>query len=70
MEIFYKYPSRLHLHINFVDLPLKTSDKVVRYTHVLDSTYYLIDNTTTDLRLPRRNSKSGQKCFSFRGDKL
>ena len=27
-------------------------------------------NTTTDLRLPRRNSKSGQKCFSFRVAKL
>ena len=27
-------------------------------------------NITTDLKLPRKNSKSGQKCFSFRGDKL
>ena len=27
-------------------------------------------NTTTDLKLPRKNSKSGQKCFSFRGAKL
>ena len=25
---------------------------------------------TTDLKLPRKNSKSGQKCFSFRGAKL
>ena len=27
-------------------------------------------NTTTDLKLPRKNSKSGQKGFSFRGAKL
>ena len=24
-------------------------------------------NTATDLRLPKKNSKNGQKCFSFRG---
>ena len=24
-------------------------------------------NTATDLRLPKKNSKDGQKCFSFRG---
>ena len=26
-------------------------------------------NTATDLRLPKKNSKNGQKCFSFRGAK-
>ena len=26
-------------------------------------------NTLTDLRLPKKNSKTGQKCFSFRGAK-
>ena len=29
-----------------------------------------LKNTTTDLKLPRKNSKSGQKCYSFRGAKL
>ena len=24
-------------------------------------------NTATDLRVPKKNSKNGQKCFSFRG---
>ena len=27
-------------------------------------------NTETDLRLPKKNSANGQKCFSFRGAKL
>ena len=26
-------------------------------------------NTLTDLRLPKKSSKTGQKCFSFRGAK-
>ena len=27
-------------------------------------------NTATDLRLPKKSSANGQKCFSFRGAKL
>ena len=27
-------------------------------------------NTETDLRLPKKKSANGQKCFSFRGAKL
>ena len=27
-------------------------------------------NTGTDVRLPKKNSANGQKCFSFRGAKL
>ena len=27
-------------------------------------------NTETDLKLPKKNSANGQKCFSFRGAKL
>ena len=32
-------------------------------------TSWNLRNSATDLRLPKKNSKNGQKCFSFRGAK-
>ena len=31
---------------------------------------YILRNTETDLRLPKKKSSNGQKCFSYRGAKL
>ena len=37
------------------------------YIALLQLTSRCLRNTVTDLRLPKKNSKTGQKCFSFRG---
>ena len=34
------------------------------------STSYRLPNTSTDLRLPKKGTENGKKCFSFRGVKL
>ena len=34
------------------------------------STSYRLRNTYTDLRLPKKGTENGKKCFSFRGVKL
>ena len=34
------------------------------------STSYRLRNTSTDLRLPKKGTENGKKCFSFRGVKL
>ena len=34
------------------------------------STSYRLRNTSTDLRLPKKGTENGKKCFSFRGMKL
>ena len=37
------------------------------FTKTSQLTSMNLRNTATDLRLPKKNSKNGQKCFSFRG---
>ena len=37
------------------------------FTKISQPTSRKLRNTATDLRLPKKNSKNGQKCFSFRG---
>ena len=37
------------------------------FTRASQLTSRCLRNTLTDLRLPKKNSKTGQKCFSFRG---
>ena len=39
------------------------------FTRASQLTSRYLRNTLTDLRLPKKNSKTGQKCFSFRGAK-
>ena len=39
------------------------------FTRAPQLTSRYLRNTLTDLRLPKKNSKTGQKCFSFRGAK-
>ena len=39
------------------------------FTRASQLTSRCLRNTLTDLRLPKKSSKTGQKCFSFRGAK-
>ena len=40
------------------------------FNHNLHCSTHSLRNTITDLRLPRKTSANGQKCFSYRGEKL
>ena len=40
------------------------------FTRNSQSNSHILRNTATDLRLPKKRSSNGQKCFSFRGAKL
>ena len=39
------------------------------FTRTCHLTSRCLRNTLTDLRLPKKSSRTGQKCFSFRGAK-